>query len=42
MAVQVSNRTKKKTRNRAKVRVAAVKRSRIRRRKAQRRGTRNK
>lgn len=38
MAVQVQNRTKKKTSNRAKGKVAAVKRARIRRRRAQRRG----
>jgi hypothetical protein len=42
MAVQVTNRTKKKTANRAKGRVAAVKRARVRRRRAQRRGTRSK
>jgi hypothetical protein len=38
MAVQVQNRTKKKTANRAKGRAATVKRNRIRRRRAQRRG----
>ena len=39
MAVQLrSNRSKKKTANRAKGKVAAVKRARIRRRRAQRKG----
>ncbi len=38
MAVQVQNRSKKKTKNRAKGKVAAVKRARVRRCRAQRRG----